>query len=276
MAHLSPERAERRKASGPIGEEGVLPLLKLCEEEQLTCRLVVADGAQRWFADFVAGEMTEAGGAPPVADDEALAAMLAVRSGTYEMIEALPVEDKGSGGEIEIPIPQGVVTPAVPARSTGIEAIAEVAGWRLPDDVDATLLGWAVHFIVEQAWAHLGTAATAGLLRRTLQDGLTRHAVLRIFSVEDNAHVGVDLSQGARVSAEAVSLTAQWMCAFLAAARRIAPEAGSVDVRDATRIVGAALEQVHFYAAYDRAAAQPAPRPTSYPITKITPTRRRD
>jgi hypothetical protein len=282
LAHLAPVRADRRKASGAIGDDGVLPLLKLCEDEQLTCRLVVAAEGARYFADFVDGEMMESGGIPPVDEDEAFAAILAVRTGTYEMIEALPAEDAGDAeSEIEVPIPQGVVSSApapAPAASPAVAVtpLPEAAAWPMPADVDATLLGWAVHFIVERAWAYLGTAATAGLLRRTLQDGLDRYPVLRVFNVEDNAHVGVDLSQGPRLPLEGVRLTAQWMAVFVAAARRIAPEAAAIDVRQATRIVGPALEQVDFYAAYDRAALQADVKPPSFPIARIIPTRRKD
>ena len=35
------------------------------------------------------------------------------------------------------------------------------------DEVDESLLGWAAHFIVEQAWNHLGTRATLELLRQS-------------------------------------------------------------------------------------------------------------
>jgi hypothetical protein len=253
LAHIAPSQMEHRKASGPIGEEGVVPLLKLCEDEQLTCRLVVTSEGSRWFADFVAGEMTEAGGAPPLGDDEALAAILAVRSGSYEMIEAIHPDDE------EIDTTPAVVAAAsvlsTPSAIPPTPTAAPAPEWSLRD-VDATLLGWAVHFIVEQAWSRLGTAATAGLLRRTLHDGASRHPILKLFNIEDNAHVGIDLSQGARVATEAVGVTAQWMAVFIAAVRRIAPEAAAIDVRKATRIVGAALEQVDFYLAYDRAAAQ--------------------
>ena len=270
LSFVAALRAERRKASGTIGEDGVLPLLKLCEDEQLTCRLVVAVDGRRWFADFVGGEMTEAGGVPPVDDDDAFAAMLTVRSGTYEMIEAMPIEEKADAmGAAETPVPQGVVSSTTAGAGT-----PRVDGeWRAPD-VDATLLGWAVHFVVEQAWAHLGTAATTGLLRRTLQDGLERHPVLHMFTVEENAHVGVDLSRGTRLAGEAVGVTAQWMAVFLAAARRIAPDAASIDVREATKIVGGALEQVDFYTAYDRAAGQTHSRPPSHVIGKIVPARK--
>jgi hypothetical protein len=59
------------------------------------------------------------------------------------------------------------------------------------------------------------------------------------------------------------------MAVFLAAVRRIAPESPAIDVRQATRLVGAALEQVDFYAAFDRAAAQGDPRATSQVIGRI-------
>jgi FixJ family two-component response regulator len=269
LKHVAGRRGERRKATGPIGEEGVLPLLRLCEEEQLTCRLVVATDSARYFADFVHGEMTEAGGAPAIEDDDALAAILLVRAGTYEMIEASSDDDKA---EAASPAPPAVTAsaPAAPSSAPG-----PASPWSAAD-VDATLLGWAVHFIVEQTWAHLGTAATAGLLRRTLQEGAARHSVLKVFTVEENAHVGVDLTQGARLPAEAVALTAQWMAALLAAARRIAPAVADIDVRQVTRIVGGALEQVDFYAAYDHAAAEvlKAPRPPSHVIGRIDLKRR--
>ncbi len=265
LAHLSPRRAERRKASGPVGEEGVVTLLKLCEDEQLTCRLVVAADGARWFADFVGGEMTEAGGVPALGDDEALAAMLAVRSGTYEMIEAAPLDEAAEAVQA-VEMAPGVVSAATAASEKARAASDE---WCVPD-VDATLLGWAVHFLVERAWAHLGTAATAGLLRRTHQDGLGRNPILNVFTIEENAHVGIDLSRGARVPAEAVGVTAQWMAVFMAAVRRIAPDARSIDVREATKIVGAALQRVDFYTAYDRAASLGEPRRPSYPIGRIS------
>jgi DNA-binding NarL/FixJ family response regulator len=272
LAHVAPRRAERRKVSGPIGEDGVLPLLKLCEEEQLTCRLVVVAPGVRYFADFVDGQMMEAGGVPPLPDDEALAAILAVRTGTYEIIEASPIAPRDDEEETIEVSPQGVVSSPPASAERPLDA---ASGWRAPNDVDTTLLGWAVHFIVEQAWAHLGTAATAGLLRRTLQQGLERHPLLRVFIVQENAHVGIDLTQGARLPGEVVGITAQWMAVFLAAARRIAPDAKSIDVREATKIVGAALEQVDFYAAFERAASQKEPQAPSQVIGRINVTRRK-
>jgi CheY-like chemotaxis protein len=129
-----------------------------------------------------------------------------------------------------------------------------------PEAVDATLLGWAIHFIVERAWPHLGTVATAGILRRTQRALLEQHAALDLFRVEDNAHVSVDLSQGVRVPRAAVGCVATWMAAFLGEGRRLAPEVAEVQVRRATSLMADALDQVGFYHACDIAGA-PATRP---------------
>jgi DNA-binding NarL/FixJ family response regulator len=273
LTHSAPPRSNRRQASAPIGEEGVLPLLKLCEEEHFTCRLVVTTPDARYFADFADGEMTEAGGVPALGDDEALAAILAARSGTYEIVEGAPFAQEELVDASAASLPQSIVL-ATPPESHGVAASAPAPARTNPTDVDATLLGWAVHFVVEQVWAHLGTAATAGLLRRTLQEELDQHPLLRVFIVQDNAHVGIDLTLGARLPAEIVGITAEWLVMFLSAGRRIAPDVAKVDVREATRIVGAALEQVGFYVAYERIAA--AMKPISLPIGRIIPKRLSD
>jgi hypothetical protein len=117
--------------------------------------------------------------------------------------------------------------------------------------VDATLLGWAIHFIVEQAWPHLGTAATAGVLRRTQHVLVSHHPTLRLFRVGENAHVDVDLAGGARLPREAVDGVAAWMTAFLGEGRRLAPNVADVHVRRSTRLMADALEQVGFYRAYE-------------------------
>lgn len=273
LAHSAPPRSNRRQASAPIGDEGVLPLLKLCEEEHFTCRLVVTTPDARYFADFADGEMTEAGGVPALGDDEALAAILAARQGTYEIIEGTSLAEEEVVDSSAASLPQSIVL-ATPAESRGnnpTSAPAPVPARASANDVDATLLGWAVHFVVEQVWAHLGTAATAGLLRRTLQEELDQNALLRVFIVQDNAHVGIDLTLGARLPVGIVRITAKWMALFLSAARRIAPDVAKIDVRDATRIVGAALEQVGFYAEYDRIAAEL--KPVSLQIGRIIPKR---
>jgi hypothetical protein len=116
--------------------------------------------------------------------------------------------------------------------------------------VDGSLLGWALHFLVEQAWAHLDTATARDLLVRTHGELLPTHPVLSFFRVEADAHVHVDLSRGSRVPSEAVAGVAAWMCAFLLAARTIAPDMPQIDVDDSTALMRDALDAVGFYAAY--------------------------
>ena len=126
--------------------------------------------------------------------------------------------------------------------------------------VDATLLSWAIHFLVEQGWAHLGTTIAINLLRRTHASVAERHAILRRFRVNDNAHVNVDLAEGAILPAEAVEAVAEWLAEFLTLAERVVPDAGGVRVRQATMLMGNALDRAGFYTAFDKARRSAAKR----------------
>jgi DNA-binding NarL/FixJ family response regulator len=126
--------------------------------------------------------------------------------------------------------------------------------------VDATLLSWAIHFLVEQGWAHLGTTIAINLLRRTHASVAERYAILRRFRVNDNAHVNVDLAEGAILPAEAVEAVAEWLAEFLALAARVVPDAADVQVRQATMLMGNALDRVGFYTAFDQARRSAAKR----------------
>jgi hypothetical protein len=120
------------------------------------------------------------------------------------------------------------------------------------EGVDGSLLGWVIHFLVEQVWAHLDTAQVRDLLVRTHAELLPRHPALSFFRVESDAHVYVDLSGGARIPAEAVFGVAAWMSAFLLAARKVAPEMARIDVDESTALMRDALDAVGFYVAYAR------------------------
>jgi CheY-like chemotaxis protein len=123
------------------------------------------------------------------------------------------------------------------------------------DGVDATLLGWAVYFVVEQVWAILGTVPTAGLLRRTHLDTRREHPVLDSFSVDDKARVEVTLSGGARLPRRATAAVAAWMAEFLGDGGVAEEEIREIDVRKATSPMADALDQAGFYSALDAAAA---------------------
>jgi hypothetical protein len=123
-----------------------------------------------------------------------------------------------------------------------------------PDDgVDGSLLGWAIHFIVERVWAHLDTRGARDLLVRTHSELLPGQPALSFFRIEGDAHVHVDLSRGPRLPREAVRGVATWMMAFLQAARIAAPDMDAIDVGQATHLMADALEEAGFYAACDAA-----------------------
>jgi len=146
-------------------------------------------------------------------------------------------------GEDAPPAPQFV--PPTP-RDEEVEVIDLEAD---PDAVDGSLLGWAIHFLVESTWKHLGTGMATDLLARSHAGILGQRPALSYFKVEPDARVNVDLSLGPRLPREAVAGVASWMMTFLEAARRVAPDMDPVEVRQATRLMADALEQIGFYRA---------------------------
>lgn len=118
------------------------------------------------------------------------------------------------------------------------------------EGVDGSLLGWAIHFLVEPVWTHLDTRTARGLLLRTHAELLPMRPALSFFRVEDDARVHVDLTGGARLPREAVPGVAVWLAAFLEATRASVPDLGEIDVRQSTRLMEDALEQVGFYEAF--------------------------
>ena len=119
--------------------------------------------------------------------------------------------------------------------------------------MDGSLLGWATHFLVEQVWRHLGTAATRGLLLQTHGELTPSHRTLSMFTVGQDARVTLSLESGPRIPRAAVDDVADWMAAFRRAAERIAPEAGGHSVRASTALMADALRAVGFYSACDKA-----------------------
>jgi len=122
-----------------------------------------------------------------------------------------------------------------------------------PDGVDGSLLLWAAHFVVEQAWGHLGTTATRELLRRTQAEQLASRPTLRGFSVNQEAHVVMALGPAVRLPREAVKDVAAWMTAFRAAAAEVAHDLRNTSVRACTSLMADALRDAGFYAACDEA-----------------------
>ena len=123
------------------------------------------------------------------------------------------------------------------------------------DGVDGSLLGWAAHFVVEQAWSHLGTEATRELLVRTRRDLVGRHPTLVFFEVTEQARVSANLGAGLRLPREAVPAVAAWMIALREAVREVAPDIEKTSVRLATALVADALRDAGFYTACDEVEA---------------------
>ncbi|MGE5127376.1 MAG: hypothetical protein ACM3PV_13870 [Betaproteobacteria bacterium] len=140
---------------------------------------------------------------------------------------------------------------APPPRPSASVALAE-------DGVDASLLGWAAHFIVENAWGHLGTTATRELLRRTQSALLPTRGQLVLFSVGDDAHVTGGVAPGSRIPPQAVRDVADWMVEFRRAAAEVAPEVRTTSLRACTSLMADALRQAGFYVACDAAEGEPA------------------
>jgi hypothetical protein len=119
--------------------------------------------------------------------------------------------------------------------------------------VDASLLGWAAHFVVEHAWTHLGTTATRELLRRTHADAVLARPGLALFSVSQEARVAVSAASGERLARSSVGDLASWMVAFREAACEVAPDVSRETVRAATALMADALRAVGFYSECDAA-----------------------
>jgi hypothetical protein len=124
------------------------------------------------------------------------------------------------------------------------------------EGVDASLLGWAAHFVVENAWSHLATTATRELLRRTHRELAAAHANLALFSVNEEARVLTDAAAGARIPQQAVRDLAVWMTAFREAAREVAPDVHATSVRGCTALMADALRDAGFYRSCDEAEAR--------------------
>jgi hypothetical protein len=169
---------------------------------------------------------------------------LIVGTGRFAALKRPPAQ--GAPASAAVPLPQRDGEPSLPGA---VGTTAALAG----DGVDASLLGWAAHFIVEHAWGHLGTTATRELLHRTHRELVQSCANLRLFGVSDEARVTTEVTPGARIAAGAVRDVAAWMTAFRSAARDRNPEVLGTSVRGCTSLMADALREAGFYAACDEA-----------------------
>jgi hypothetical protein len=133
----------------------------------------------------------------------------------------------------------------------------------------ASLMAWALSFIVEAARGYLGGVTAVALLRRTHKRLSAEHPVLRPFQAGENGRVTSEL-QGPADARELVEATALWAAAFLAETGLKVEKTGGLSMRRVTRMIEGELEGAGFYSAFDAAYGRlkgqpvtPSPPPAS-------------
>ncbi len=116
----------------------------------------------------------------------------------------------------------------------------------------ASLMAWALSFIVEAARGYLGGVTAVVLLRRTHKRLSAEHPVLRHFQAGENGRVTSEL-RGAAGARELVEESALWAAAFLAETGLKVEKTGGLSMRRVTRMIESELERAGFYAAFDAA-----------------------
>jgi CheY-like chemotaxis protein len=133
----------------------------------------------------------------------------------------------------------------------------------------ASLMAWALSFIVEAARGYLGGVTAVVLLRRTHKRLSAEHPALLHFQAGENGRITSELRgpAGARELVEGVAL---WAAAFLAETGLKVEKTGGLSMRRVTRMIEAELERAGFYAAFDAAYVRlkgppvtPGPPPAS-------------
>ena len=154
--------------SGRVGKGGTLPLLKFCEDHRLTGRLTVEEGGESRWAEFLGGEIVQAGGSPEVAGEDPLDTLLAMESGAYR-VEQKPLDpealEKLAEQIDEVPPPAVAAADRPPSIPQGRLSLVDVRGGSVQVQTEAEN---RPHFIVttivarggqvlrktEAAWQH--------------------------------------------------------------------------------------------------------------------------
>lgn len=154
--------------SGTVKKGGTLPLLKFCEDHRLTGRLTVDAGGERRWAEFLGGEIVQAGGAPEKPEEDPLDALLGMETGTYRVEqkrldpEALTKLERLAGEERAAVIPSAEGPPPIPE---GRLSMVEVRGKSVQVQTEAenrpnftvtTVVARGGHILrkSETAWQH--------------------------------------------------------------------------------------------------------------------------
>jgi CheY-like chemotaxis protein len=121
----APHAEDRRQdqLEGSLGPKGPLPLVKFCESVRLSGRLTVrAAGVERW-AEFLGGELVQAGGGPEVAGEEPIDLLLAMTAGDYRVdqhrLDASQLQALAQGQPMSLSAPDAEASAEGPAQLPG-------------------------------------------------------------------------------------------------------------------------------------------------------------
>lgn len=178
---------------------------------------------------------------PPVVPYESDTSPLPALARDESDTSPLPAADAAPAPDPEVRKPSSAGADA-PVTSAALER----------GGVDGSLMAWAVHFLVQPLWTHLGTRGTKELLTQARRDLLGRHPTLVVFEITSEAHVVTNLDGGIRLPGAAVAAVAAWMVAFRAAVRGAFPSVEIPGVRAATATMSDALRDAGFYTAFER------------------------
>lgn len=168
--------SERRqdRLIGSVLESGTLPLIRFCEDVRLSGRLSVSsDGVEHW-AEFLGGELIQAGDSSGAPEADPIDALLALRHGAYEIAQRsldpqrLQALQRGSESGVEAqPVPdEPAEEAAAPVHLPGgrlarvavrgVELEIQTEAENRPNFVITTIVARAGRVVrkIEGRWAH--------------------------------------------------------------------------------------------------------------------------
>jgi len=117
----------------------------------------------------------------------------------------------------------------------------------------ASLMAWALSFIVEAARTHLGGVTAVAFLRRSQRRLAGDHPVLGTFRAGENGRVVAETGGSLPEARVLVESAALWAASFLAEAGVKVEKAGGLSMHRVTRMIEGELERAGFYAAFEAA-----------------------
>ena len=167
------DRRQGDALTGEVGADGILPLLRFCEQRHLTGRLTVTSEAGEIWAEFEGGELTKTGGRAQKEGEDPFDTLVGMTQGRY-IVEQRPLDGSGIGAAPERPredakeaktedaAPRPAVPPSLPpGRLSRVEVRGDpveiqTEGENRPNFTVTTVVARGGHVIrkIENAWTH--------------------------------------------------------------------------------------------------------------------------